>query len=363
MLLAAVHLSNIETGTGLTGAPKSLRRPRTLYAYWRFAQHLLKEFRWPLGVFAGLVLGGGLILRLCYRPALGYPEACHAIFIMTFFEQELEFPRGQWYLQPLFFLIPIVGLGAIADSIVRLGYLVFARKEKLQEWNVIQAEGMRNHIVVVGAGKVGHRITIELLALKEPVVCIDKNMESPLVAELLDLGVPIIEGECRLRRTLELAGVDRAKAVICATDDDLANLDAALTSREIKPSVQVVLRLFDETLATKVAAAFKMPAISPSVTSAPVFIAAATGRSVLSSFTLDGTTRLHVADVCVDAASPMAGQNVGKVQERFGVNIIMHQREGRTRVNPEHALLIEANDRMLVIAPIERIADLDRRPG
>lgn len=346
----------------LTGASESPRRPRSLYAYSRFAVHLLKEFRWPLGVFAALVLGGGWVLWRWYEPRLDYSEACHAIFIMTFFEQELVFPRDQWYLQPLFFVTPIVGLGAIADSIVRLGYLVFARKEKLQEWHVIQAEGARNHIVVVGAGKVGYRIVKELVAQRTDVVAVEKNMQGELVSELIDLGVPVIEGDCRRRRSLEQAGVARAKAVILATDDDLANLDGALTAREIKPEIQVVLRLFDDTLATKVAAAFKMPAISPSATSAPAFIAAATGRSVHpSSFTLDGTTRLHVADLCVDADSRMAGQNVGTVQQRYGVNVIMHQRAGKTRVNPEHGLLLEAEDRMLVIAPSDRITELTRR--
>jgi hypothetical protein len=29
--------------------------------------------------------------------------------------------------------MPIIGLGAVADSVVRLGYLVFSRKRKLQE--------------------------------------------------------------------------------------------------------------------------------------------------------------------------------------------------------------------------------------
>jgi Trk K+ transport system NAD-binding subunit len=336
------------------------RRP-TLYAYWRFALHLLREFKWPLGVFASLVLGGGLLLKATYHDEpITYAQACHAIFIMTFFEQSLRFPR-EWYLQPLWFVIPIVGLGAIADSIVRLGYLVFARKEKLQEWHVMQAEGMRNHIVVVGAGKVGYKIIKDLLALHEPVVAVERKMDSPLVSELLDLGVPIIEGECRLRKTLELAGVARAKAAILATDDDLANLDAALTAREVRPDLRVVLRLFDETLATKVAGAFKMPAISTSATSAPAFIAAATGKSVFASFSLDGTQTLHVADVCIEDGSPLSGRTVGDVQDRWGVNIIMHKRDGTTRVNPEHALMVQANDRMLVIGPIEKIAGMERR--
>jgi Trk K+ transport system NAD-binding subunit len=225
----------------------------------------------------------------------------------------------------------------------------------------MHASMMKHHIVVAGAGKVGYRIIKELLALKEDVVAIERKMDSPLVTELLDLGVPIIEGEARLRKTLEQAGVAQAKAVILATDDDLANLDSALTAREIKPDVRVVLRLFDETLATKVASAFKMPAISTSATSAPAFIAAATGRSVFAEFSLDGAETLHVADVCVEDGSPLTGRRVGDVQAQYGVNIIMHKRDGSVKVNPEHALTLQSNDRMLVIAPIGKIAELEKR--
>ena len=34
--------------------------------YLRFARYLLWEFRWPLGIFTSLVLGGGWILHRFY---------------------------------------------------------------------------------------------------------------------------------------------------------------------------------------------------------------------------------------------------------------------------------------------------------
>lgn len=55
-------------------------------------------------------------------------------------------------------------------------------------------------------------------------------------------------------------------------------------------------------------------------------------RSVFASFSLDGTQTLHVADVCIAEGSPLAGRNVGDIQERYGINVIMHKRDGSTRV-------------------------------
>ena len=338
-----------------------MKRRRRLYTYWRFALYLLREFRWPLLIFWGLVFGGGALISLFYHDKqVGYMESAYAVFMMVFVQNTLGFPH-EWYLQALWFLLPIVGLGAVADSVVRLGYLVFARKEKLQEWHMMHVSSMRNHFVVVGAGKVGFRIITELLPLEEDVVAVERRMDTPLVEELLDLGVPIIQGECRLKKTLVNAGVEHARAVILATDDDLANIDSALTAREIRPDVRVVLRLFDDTLATKVATAFHMSAISPSATSAPAFIAAATSRSVFAAFSLDGGETLHVADVCVAEGSLLAGRTLGEIQQQHVVNVIMHKRDGQTLVNPEHALCVQSNDRMLIIAPIDRIARLERK--
>src|SRR4051794_12813302 len=93
-----------------------VRAAARLLMYLRFIRYLLWEFRWPLIVFWTLVIGGGLILSRFYGPeGLPFARACHAVFLMIFLESALEFP-DEWYLQPLFFLLPVLGLGAIADS-------------------------------------------------------------------------------------------------------------------------------------------------------------------------------------------------------------------------------------------------------
>ena len=50
------------------------------------------------------------------------------------------------------------------------------------------------------------------------------------------------------------AGVLRAVAVIAATNNDLANLEIGLSANALSPAVRVVLRIFDEELASNTAA-------------------------------------------------------------------------------------------------------------
>jgi Trk K+ transport system NAD-binding subunit len=332
-----------------------VRPPGRVQLYSRYFQLLLWEFRWALAVFWGVVFLGGLVLHLVDRDVT-YLKACYGVFLLIFLEASLEFP-DEWYLQPFFFLVPLVGLGAVAESLVRLAYLTFTQKRKLQEWQRMVASLYKKHVVVVGVGKVGLQIVRELVALKESVVVVEEAEHAPFLDEVRDLGVPVILGDGRQKKTLEQAGVPRARSIILATDSDLANLDAALTAQDLNPQIAVVLRLFDETLATKVEGAFHMPAVSTARVAAPAFIAAATNRKVYQSFELGGR-KLHLVDLTVAASGELAGATVGAVQEARQVNIVMHHGKCGVSVNPPHEVILEAGDTVLVIAPLESLVAL-----
>lgn len=325
--------------------------------YARFLRYLAWEFRWSIGIFWTLVLGGGLLLNMCYHDAdgqsRGYVESCYAVFLLVFLEPYLDFPR-EWYLQPFFFAVPVIGLAAVADSLVRLGYLLFSRKQDLPEWQRMVASLYRNHIIVVGTGKVGLRIVRGLLELREPVVVIERSPECGFLDELRDHDVPVLIGDGRQRKILEQAGVTQARSIILATSDDLSNLDSALTARDLNPRIRVVLRLFDDSLASKVSGAFHMPVISTAHVAAPAFIAAATDRQVYQEFQLAGR-QVYLIDQRINAAGRLAGRTVGDIQSAYDVNVVMHQGEAGVNVNPRHDVPLRHGDTVLVIAPMERI--------
>ena len=59
----------------------------------------------------------------------------------------------------------------------------------------------RNHFVVIGVGKVGYQVIKHLLELRESVVAIEMASGSPLLGELFDKGVPVIQGNARRARS------------------------------------------------------------------------------------------------------------------------------------------------------------------
>jgi Trk K+ transport system NAD-binding subunit len=341
--------------------------PTRLRIYLRFVVYLLWEFRWALGIFAGLVVGGGAIPHAFYNHgSLGFARACHVVFLMIFLESSVDFPE-EWYLQPLFFLIPIVGLGAVADSVIRLAFLMFSRKQNQPEWNRMLASLCRNHVVVVGVGRIGYQIIRELLELRESVVAVERASDAYLLGELYDRKIPVIQGNARLTPILEQAGVARAKAVIVTTSDDLTNLDVGLTARDLNGKARIVLRLFDETLAEKVVGSFGMEVISTSQVAAPAFIAAATGRKVYQGLQLAGQ-QVHLTDLTIHPDAHLVGRTIGELQADRRVNVVMHQAGDEVKVNPAGDIPLRAGDSILVIAPMEPLLELeaandpDRKP-
>ncbi|HEU5117303.1 MAG TPA: NAD-binding protein, partial [Isosphaeraceae bacterium] len=336
--------------------------PSRLRIAFRYLHHLVWEFRWPLVVFWSIVLGGGLVLHLLYshdhQGLSSYGEACYAIFMLIFLESYLSFP-DEWYLQPFFFILPVIGLGAVADSIIRLAYLVFSRKQRLPEWQRMVASLYRNHVVVVGMGNVGYQIVKGLLAMREPVVVVERpSADSTLLDEIIDLNIPVIRGDGRSNKTLETAGVRWAKAVILSTSDDLTNLDAGLTARDLSSTARIVLRLFDESLAEKVGGAFAMPAISTSQVAAPAFVAAATGRKIYQDFQLAGK-HLYLIDMTVAPECALTGRSIGEIQADKALNVVMHSGREGVSVNPGPEIHLQGGDVLLVIAPMERLLEFE----
>jgi Trk K+ transport system NAD-binding subunit len=167
----------------------------------------------------------------------------------------------------------------------------------------------RNHVVVLGLGRVGQRVIEELVALRIPCVAVERNEEAPGVHQARRLRVPVVISDVALPTALDGLFLDRARCVMVLTDDDAANLAAALNLRSLHAELRVVLRLFDHDLAHRVEAAFGIH-VSRSVSSlaAPAFAAALTERRALATIPV-GSQAVTVAEL-----PPAVGRTVAELE-------------------------------------------------
>jgi Trk K+ transport system NAD-binding subunit len=220
------------------------------------------------------------------------------------------------------------------------------------------ASTFSNHVIVVGLGKLGYLIVLQLLEFGQDVAAIELDADKPFIGSVRDLGVPVIIADARRGDALQAAGIDRASSIVCCTQDDLANLDIALDARERHPDIKVVLRMFDSELAQKVERGFGIhTAFSTARLAAPAFAAAATRAHIEYSFFVDDQL-LHVAQVTVEPDSPLTGQTVEQVERQHNLTVVMHRRSEEQHLHPRSDEVLSPGDGIVVVASLETLGQL-----
>jgi Trk K+ transport system NAD-binding subunit len=255
-------------------------------------------------------------------------------------------------LMVLDMVIPPVGIAVLVDGVVRFAYLFFARHRQDKEWFEVIAETMKGHVVVCGAGRVGYRVVAQLRALGRDVVVVEKREEAAFVAVLRDEQVPLLIDDIRSQQCLPRTNVKTAAAIVCATDDDLANLNIALDARKVNPNIRVVIRLFDDDLVAKVRDTFKAEALSSSSLAAPAMALAALDPRIIHSFRIG--THLMVVSI-FEAREKLPGMTLSEVRDRFGGLALAMRRHGGgdERLHPPGNTLIEPGDLLTLQAEYE----------
>ncbi len=338
---------------------KSMKRgwKRHLIAHLRDVWVLAREFRTSLFTFMVVLLVGSAIFALFYvSPETGqgisYVEALHVVFKLILFETLLPFPR-HWLVQVLFFVVPVLGLAVIVSGVINFGVMLFNKQARREEWQVAIASTYSGHVVVCGLGKVGYRVIQHLLKFGEEVVGIEQTAEGRFVERIREMGVPIIIADARRVGTLIKAGVERADAIICCTQDDLTNLDIALDARDLNSHIKVVMRMFDADLAKKVEKGFGIhTAFSTSMLAAPAFAAAATRATITNAFYVDDML-LNVSEVTVQAGSSLVGKSIEELEAALELSIIFYKGQDKIDWHPAPHICLQGDDKIVVFASLD----------
>jgi voltage-gated potassium channel len=325
---------------------------RRLSANLRYLRALLRRFRTTMVIGAMLFGLGPVLLHWRYRGPAGEPvsmgEALHHVYFLLYGEPSLPYV-DDWMVEALNIIIPPVGIVLLADGLVRFAYLFFAKHRQDKEWFEVIAETLKGHVVVCGAGRVGYRVVTELRALGQEVVVVEKREDGAFVSVLRDEQVPLLIDDIRSAQCLPRTNVKEASAIVCATDDDLANLNIALDARKIQPDIRVVIRLFDDDLVAKVRDTFKAEALSSSSLAAPALAMAALDPRIVHSFRIG--THLMVVSV-FRVRDGLRGMTISEVRDRFGGLALALRRNGGAQevLHPSGDAVLQEGDALTVQA-------------
>lgn len=303
------------------------KRLRSLRVRAAAASYVLRRMGPPLLYAIGYLLLATLVLRWdLHRHGERLPdfvETVWSLWTLLVFEPTEPFPHTP-IARAVFWLTPLAGLFLLAQGVFKIGASLFDLATRREVWTAIMTDQMRGHVVVCGVGHVGYRVIEELLGLGEDVVAIEERETDSFVEQVRSRGVPVHVGDARNDELLEKVGVARAKAVVCATSNDLANLEIALDAKRMNPEVRVVMRMFDQRLAAKVGGALELDqSFSTSALAAPIIAIQATCEGVRSAYRLDDVVRV-TAEVRVGGSKPEA--KIADLEERIPCRIVSRRR-------------------------------------
>lgn len=220
-----------------------------------------------------------------------------------------------------------------------------------------------NHVVVIGLGRIGRKVTSLLLELDQPMVAIDAQPHPP---ELFTQ-VPLLIGN--ILEKLPAANLATAKSVIAVTNDQMLNLEVALLASEqtlnrdrtFSPVVRTRSQSFSDNLAAMMPQA---QTFCPYALSAEAFAGGAFGENILGLFRLSDQTIL-IAEYAIELGDTLAGQQMSQVAYGYGVVPILRETqdaEGKlcTILLPTDDQYLRAGDHLFVLSSINGLRRIER---
>lgn len=324
---------------------------RQLKANWRDTILLLVKFRTPLIWFFGLIIGSGIIYYyLCDfsgNPLASISESIYLALTMVFLQPFGTFP-AEWYRQIFFFILPIMGIAIIAQGLTDFGVLFFNRRARGKEWEMAIASTMNHHIVLVGLGHLGFRVAQYLHDMDEDVVVIDSQPKPDLLNAVQALDIPVIQDDATRDNVLDGAGIQKASSILLCTQNDSLNLQVALKARSKNPTIDVVIRIFEDDFADSLRKQFGFRALSATSMAAPVFAATAADIDVTPPLTIEGQLN-SLARIVVTGSSKLIHKTVGEIENRFQVSIMMIKHKSEVSRHPRGEHEIQSKDVIVLI--------------
>ena len=340
----------------------SVRSRRQVRASWRDTKLLLRQFSRPLLLFAIAIIGGGVLYTLLSeqagKPLNSFLEGIYLVLSLTFLESLGSFPN-EWYLQLFYFLMPVVGIGILAQGLAEFGLLFFNRRQRGKEWMMAVASTFSNHTVLIGVGHLGFRVLNHLLALGQEVVVIERDPNAELLTLVENLDVPVLEGDGKETRMLELAGMQHARSIVICTQDDSLNLKIAFKARKLNSNLQVVVRIWDDDFAESVEEEFGYKALSATAIASPAFAAAAAGVNITRPLTIEGEA-VSLGSLTVNPHAQIAGISVETIEQSYQVSVVLLRRHHRAFTPPTSGEQLESGD---VVGVLGAPAQINRLIG
>jgi voltage-gated potassium channel len=312
-----------------------------------------------------LLLGGG---TAGFIWALG--ESWHAALYRTIVSASLagldSTPRG--------LKAELVTIVVVLSGVAIFGYFAaqlvdaVAREIRGGGWRARRRrrmiEQLRDHIIVCGYGRVGRRAVEEFRAAGVPYVVLDFGADALAHAE--EKGDLYVDGNGADDDDLASAGIDRARGLIVASDDDADNLYITLSAKTRRPDLVVIARASSDEAERKLKLAGADRIVTPYTTAGRVMAHMMLKPQVTAFVNVLTSARepnLSFEEIEVGSTCGAVGRTIGDldVARRTGAYIVaVRKTGGALELRPSKETVLDDGDVIVGIGSPEEIVRLEQ---
>lgn len=228
-------------------------------------------------------------------------------------------------------------------------------------------EGLAQHAIIAGFGRVGRILAQELAERKQPFVIVENNPAAAAEAE--SMGYLAVEGDATEEETLIRAGIQRAKCLVTVLPNDAANVFITLTSRNLNRELQIIARGEQHSTQKKLLQAGANRVVLPASIGAMRIASMITHPSTVELMELvagRSVLDVEVDELTVPDACPLLGRSIGEteIRARHGLLIVaIKHATGKLTFNPETTATFQPRDIVIVMGRVEDIERFRREYG
>jgi voltage-gated potassium channel len=205
-----------------------------------------KKIYYALSLLIIIILIGVFGFKIIEEYSLGEAFYMTIITISTVGFNEVRPLSSEGRVFTAFLIIFSFGTFAYAVTSITFYVLGGEFKRYFKDLRVNKkVDKISNHTIICGYGRNGKQAVAELHAHHKEYVLVEQDQA---ILEILreTHEIPFIEGDATLDKTLERAGISRAKALITTLPKDADNMFVVLTAREMNPNLLIITRASEE---------------------------------------------------------------------------------------------------------------------
>jgi voltage-gated potassium channel len=224
-------------------------------------------------------------------------------------------------------------------------------------------EGLSDHYIICGYGRVGRRAAAEFREEGVPFVVLDFSERAIAAArEADDL---MVEGTGTEDEDLRAAGLERARGLVASADSDADNLYITLSARNARADLLIVARASDEDAAKKLFLAGADRVVQPYSTAGKEMAKLVLRPQVAAFLDIVSTSggpdllfeEIEVKETCREAGKTIRAL---RIREATGAMIVaLRKRDGSFDTTPEPDAALEVGDVMIAAGTPEELRRLE----